>query len=188
MNFKDAVTALLDWGLFCLLYMHCFHTGYALHALFSNRTERLKRKTKNIRRVKGIKGGQQNERETPLSPEGNSARVKHQWPVIDKRIVQCYAILSLSTFKFLFEFIDWSAWAWPAFSWLLWMHWCIQRGKMKSWQITDYILEVLACISKKDISSRVGIGEEQEQSFLKEIPVLPLGNTTGRIGETGIER
>lgn len=91
-----------------------FSTDYTYHALFSNR-KRVKTKKKKV----------------------HFARVKHQQPITGQRIVQCYDVLSLRTFKFLFVFTDWSTWTRPAFSWLLWMHRCIQRGKLK---LTDHWL------------------------------------------------
>jgi len=42
--------------------------------------KKTEKKYKIIRRVKRIKGAQQDERETPLWPEDNLARVKHQRP------------------------------------------------------------------------------------------------------------
>lgn len=124
------------WGTVLFSVRPAFSTDYTYHALFSNR-KRVKTKKKKKRIVKRIKQGQQDGRETLLWPEVHFARVKHQQPITGQRIVQCYDVLSLRTFKFLFDFTDWSTWTRPAFSWLLWVHWCIQRGKLK---LTDHWL------------------------------------------------
>lgn len=73
--------------------VHCFHTGYLCLAVFSSRRKKKywKGNPESLTRLKIVKGGQQDERGTPLCPGKNLAS-EASAHVVTNRTVQCSAI------------------------------------------------------------------------------------------------